>query len=249
MQIIIAPARKMQVDTDSFPYHDLPRFIDQTEQIVSWMKGLRYAELREVWGNCSRNIADKQFQIIKEMDLRKNLTPAIIAFVGLQYQHMAPDVLSDAGLEYISKNLWILSGFYGVLRPFDGIVRYRLGMGDDARVNKTKNLYEFWGRQLADEIFKDDDLVLDLASKEYSDAIKPYLTGNQRMVKCLFGQIIDGKIKQNGAKAKMARGTMVRYLAENNISNIEDIKKFDIGGYKFVPEFSSEDVLAFAKDE
>ncbi len=72
----------------------------------------------------------KNYQWLQQMDLQRNLTPAIIAFTGLQYQYMAPSVFSDDGLKYVQDNLRILSGFYGILRPFDGIIPYRLGMGD-----------------------------------------------------------------------------------------------------------------------
>ena len=141
MKIIIAPARTMAVDTDSFPYQDLPHFLPQAQEILTWMRGLSYDQLHRLWWNCSQRLADKNYRWLQEMVLTQNLTPAIIAFTGLQYQHMAPDVFTDAGLAYIQKHLRILSGFYGLLRPFDGIVPYRLGMGDRATVAGTTSRY------------------------------------------------------------------------------------------------------------
>ena len=171
MQIVISPARTMTVDEDSFPYQDLPKYLAKTSKILDWMRSLSYDQLHQLWWNCSTRLADKNYRWLQEMDLREHLTPAIIAFTGLQYQHMAPDVFTDVGLQYIQQHLRILSGFYGLLRPFDGIVPYRLGMGDRAHVAGTKNLYQFWGRALADDLFAEDDLVLDLASAEYEKAI------------------------------------------------------------------------------
>lgn len=245
MKIIIAPARTMKIDEDSFPYHDLPEFLPATKQILTWMRSLSYEELHQLWWNCSTRLAEKNYRWLQEMDLERGLTPAIIAFTGLQYQHMAPDVFSEQGLRYVEDHLRILSGFYGLLRPFDGIVPYRLGMGDRARVAGTANLYQFWGRRLADSLYQDDQLVLDLASVEYERAVRPYLTGRQRLVKCVFGEEVAGRVKQTATRAKMARGTMVRYLAENNITDLAGVKEFAVDGYRFRPELSTADCLAF----
>lgn len=245
MKIIIAPARTMQVDTDSLPYKDLPQFIHKTEVILAWMRGLSYDELHKVWGNCSARLAKKNYQWLQQMDLQYNLTPAILAFTGLQYQHMAPGVFSDTGLNYIQANLRILSGFYGLLRPFDGIVSYRLGMGDRIRVDGTKSLYQFWGDSLYHELYNDNDLVIDLASVEYEKAVTPYLKPQDKFIKCIFGELVDGQIKQKATLAKMARGNMVRYLAENQIQSIEGVKQFNIGGYHFRADLSTDTKLFF----
>lgn len=245
MKIIIAPARTMTVDTDSLPYQDLPQFLPQTRQVLSWMRTQNYEQLHRLWWNCSTRLADKNYHWLQKMNLTANLTPAIIAFTGLQYQYMAPDVLTDNGLAYIQKNLRILSGFYGLLRPFDGIVPYRLGMGDRATVAGTKNLYQFWGSQLADELYHDDEVVLDLASAEYEKAIRPYLNHQRRLVKCAFGEVVNGRIRQKATQAKMARGTMVRYLAENQVDDLAGVKGFSVSGYRFRPDLSQADYLAF----
>lgn len=245
VKIIISPARTMQVDTDSLLYKDLPEFLQQTKDILGWMRSLSYDELHKVWGNCSSRLAMKNYQWIQQMDLQRNLTPAIIAFTGLQYQYMAPSVFSDDGLKYVQDNLRILSGFYGILRPFDGIIPYRLGMGDMAPVNGYKNLYDFWGEKLYRELYKNDNLVISLASVEYEKAIIPYLQTHDRFIKCIFGEEIDGKIKQKATLAKMARGNMVRYLAENQIQTIEGVKQFNIGGYHFREDLSTDEKLVF----
>ena len=152
---------------------------------------------------------------------------------------------SEDGLKYVQDNLRILSGFYGILRPFDGIIPYRLGMGDMAPVNGYKNLYDFWGEQLYRELYKNNDLVISLASVEYEKAITPYLQTQDRFIKCIFGEEIDGKIKQKATLAKMARGNMVRYLAENQIQTIEGVKQFNIGGYRFREDLSTDEKLIF----
>ncbi len=247
MKIIIAPARTMQVDTDSLPYQDLPQFLPQTREILAWMRSQSYDQLHRLWWNCSTRLAQLNYRRITEMDLTHRLTPAILAFTGLQYQYMAPDVFTDQGLAYIEAHLRILSGFYGLLRPFDGIVPYRLGMGDRAQVAGSKNLYDFWGSRLADELYRDDSLVLNLASKEYERAVTPYLTGDRRLVTCVFGELSDGRVKQKATLAKMARGEMVRYLAENDIHDLAGVKAFTVTNYHFRPAYSTADRLVFTK--
>lgn len=235
----------MKVDTDSLPYQNLPQFIDETKKILQWMRSLSYDELHELWWNCSTRLATINYQWLQQMNLKRNLTPAIIAFTGLQYQYMAPDVFSDKGLEYVQQNLRILSGFYGLLRPFDGIVPYRLGMGDRATVDNTGNLYQFWGDRLYRELYRDNDLVIDLASIEYEKAIMPYLGSQDKLIKCVFGENINGKIKQKATLAKMARGNMVRYLAENQVDSLDGVKQFTVGGYRYREELSSSRKLVF----
>lgn len=248
MQIIIAPARRMRTDTDSFPVDRLPEFIDQTQQILDYLRSLSYSQVHRLWWNCSEKIARPNYQWLHQMNLRRDLTPALIAFTGLQYQYMAPDVFSDEELNYVQNHLKILSGFYGILRPFDGIVQYRLGMGDRAHVNGTKNLYEFWGSRLADPLYQHNSLVINLASQEYSKAIKPYVTGGRQFVTIKFGEIIDGKVKQKATLAKMARGNMVRYLASQDASSLDQVKEFHLG-YHYDEQLSDKTTLVFIKDK
>lgn len=247
MKIIIAPARTMRVDPSALPYHDLPQFLDKTREILAWLRTLSYDELHQLWWNCSTRLAVKNYHWLQKMDLTRNLTPAIIAFSGLQYQYMAPDVLTDHGLIYLSHHLRILSGFYGLLRPFDGIVPYRLGMGDRAHVRGTNSLYEFWGAQLYKTLYRDNDVVLNLSSKEYEKAISPYLTTNNCFITCFFGEEVGGRIKQKATRLKIARGEMVRYLAENEINNLDGVKAFNVGGYRYRDEYSTTNQLIFTK--
>ena len=109
------------------------------------------------------------------MDLRKNLTPALLAYDGIQYTYMAPAVFEDGQYDYVQEYLRILSGFYGVVKPMDGVVPYRLEMQAKAAVGGHKNLYDFWGDSLYREVIGDSRIVINLASKEYSKCIEKYL--------------------------------------------------------------------------
>lgn len=245
MKIIISPARTMKSDLDSLPYSGLPKYLEQSKEILSWLRTRNYDQLHQLWWNCSERLARINYQRIKGMDLITNLTPAILAFQGLQYQYIGAGVMTDQQLKYLQEHLRILSGFYGILRPFDGITLYRLGMGDKATVNHTKSLYEFWGDRLYQDLFKDNHLVVNLASNEYSKAIRPFLKRNDKMITCVFGEMVDGKIKQKATLAKMARGNMVRFLTEIGAEKVADLKKFSTGGYRFRTDLSTEDTFYF----
>ena len=154
MRIIISPAKKMNVDTDSLPCRGLPAFLPRTELLYERLRGMSYQELKSLW-KCNDQIAKLNFERLQAMDLRRNLTPAILAYEGIQYQYMSPSVFTDGELAYVEEHLRILSGFYGVLRPFDGVTPYRLEMQAKLAVDGCKDLYAFWGGKLARRLAED----------------------------------------------------------------------------------------------
>lgn len=242
MKIIISPAKKMNVDTDTLAPLGLPVFLEETEQLMEWIRRLSLAEAKALW-KCNDRIAEQNYRRFQEMDLRRNLTPAVIAYEGIQYQYMAPAVFGGAETEYIREHLRILSGFYGVLKPFDGVVPYRLEM--QAKASEAGDLYRFWGEKLYREAA--DEVILNLASKEYSRCIEKYLRPENLFLTVTFGELIGGKVKQKGTFAKMARGEMVRYLAENQVEEPQGIKGFDRLDYHFAEELSTETEYVFLK--
>ena len=147
MRIIISPAKQMRVDTDTLACTGLPVFLEQTEQLKDWIRSLSYEEQKRLWA-CNDKIARQNAERFEHMDLRKNLTPALLAYDGIQYTYMAPAVFEDGHFEYVQDHLRILSGFYGVVKPMDGVVPYRLEMQAKAAVDGHKNLYDFWGDAL-----------------------------------------------------------------------------------------------------
>ena len=194
------------------------------------------------------DIAELNYDMYKYMNLDKNLSPAILTYEGIQYKYMSPDSFSEEEFNYIKSHLKILSGFYGVLNPFDGVVPYRLEMQAKLKVEDSKNLYEFWGDSLYKELRKESNVILNLASKEYSKCIEKYLSDDDVFITCIFGELKeDGKIKVKATEAKMARGLMVRYMASNNITDIEDIKKFADLSFKYSAEHSTDKEFVFIK--
>ena len=232
MKIIISPAKKMNVDTDSFPYRDLPEFLPNTEEICHKLQGMSYEELKKL-RKCNDQIAELNVRRLREMDLHKRLTPAVLAYEGIQYQYMAPGVFTDQEYAYIQEHLRILSGFYGILRPFDGVTPYRLEMQAKAKIAGTKDLYAYWGDRICREVLDDSHVIVNLASKEYSKCVEKYLTAEDRYITCVFGEISGEKIVQKGVYAKMARGEMVRYMAQNQVTAPEQVKSFNHLNYRF----------------
>lgn len=247
MKIIISPAKKMRTDRDVFPPETLPVFLPDAERLLHRLRALSEPQLKALW-RCNDSIARLNCERVRTMDLRGGLTPAILAFVGIQYQYMAPGVFEDRQFAYIRAHLRILSGFYGLLRPFDGVAPYRLEMQARLSLGGCRDLYEFWNRRLADRLCAETDWVLNLASLEYSRAVSAHLPQGFRFLSCIFAEWEDGRLVEKGTLCKMARGEMVRWLAEHEITAPEEIKEFDRLGYRYLPEQSGRDRLVFCRE-
>lgn len=246
MRIILAPAKKMNIDTDKLKYEGLPVFLEQTETILSWLRTRSYEELKKLWG-CNESLAEQNFKRVREMDLRRMLTPAILSYEGIAYQYMAPAVFEDSCFDYVQKHLRILSGFYGVLKPMDGVTPYRLEMQAKAAVEGKKDLYDFWGAQIYSEVRDKSGIIINLSSKEYSKCIEKYLQPADKYITITFGDMVNGKLVTKGTYAKMARGEMVRYMAEKQIEDPDEIRTFDRLGYVYRDDLSSETEIVFER--
>ena len=222
----------------------VPVFLDRTQLLLDELRSQSYEELKTLL-SCNDQIAHLNYERYQNMDLDRNTSPALLSYSGIQYQYMAPSVFEESYYEYAKEHLRILSGFYGLLRPFDGVVPYRLEMCAKLKVGSFSSLYEFWSSSLYDELTKDDSLILNLASDEYAKTITKYKNTSTTIITCIFGSLIKGKVVEKGVYVKMARGEMVRYLAENNIQDIEGIKSFNRLGYHYSIEKSSQAYLVF----
>ena len=228
MKIIISPAKKMNADLDFLPPKTLPVFLERAEELTAGIKRLSYRELKKLLA-CNDQIAELNYARYAAMDLRRGLTPALLAYDGIQYKYMAPAVFSTGQFTYVEEHLRILSGLYGLLRPFDGVTPYRLEM------QAKLDLYAFWGDTLARAL--GEGPVLNLASEEYARAVTPFRAD---VTTPIFGELIGGKVVEKGVYVKMARGEMVRWMSERNVERIEDIRDFDGLGYQYCPERSEE---------
>ena len=238
----------MNVDADSLPCQGLPAFLPRTERLLSALRAMDAAELKRLW-KCNDQIAALNIRRLEAMDLQRNLTPAILSYEGIQYQYMAPGVFTSAEYGYVQEHLRILSGFYGLLRPFDGVTPYRLEMQARLAVDGAKDLYAFWGSSLARQLAAESGCILNLASREYSLCVSKHLEPSVRFITCVFGEETGGRILEKGTLCKMARGEMVRYLAEHRITEPEAAKGFDRLGYRYAPTRSDRNTYVFLRSE
>ena len=245
MRFLLSPAKKMNRDTDSLPWQDLPRFLPQAEQLWQAMGQMDAAALQALW-KCNDRIAEQNVQRLRTGSLRTGLTPAILAYEGIAFQYMAPSVFTAEQFDYVQAHLRILSGLYGVLRPFDGVTPYRLEMQARLSVGGSKDLYAFWGGRLADALWAETDCIVNLASQEYSRCVSRFPVTGKRFITCVFGEEKDGKVVEKGTLCKMARGEMVRFAAEKAVTCPEQLKDFH-RHYRFVPERSTETEYVFLR--
>ena len=246
MKIILSPAKKMNVNTDTLAPLGLPGYWGETEEILAWLRSKSKEELKALWG-CNDKIAETNFERLEYMDLQKQLTPAILSYEGIAYQYMAPALFENGQFDYVEEHLRILSAFYGVLKPMDGVTPYRLEMQAKAAIGEAKDLYEFWGSKLYEAVRDDSGVIINLASKEYAKCIEKYVTTEDRYITISFVEKSGDKLVTKGTYAKMARGEMVRFMAENRIENPLEIRRFDRLGYVFREALSSETEYVFER--
>lgn len=243
--MIVSPAKKMNV-VEGPPYvADTPRFLSQTERLMHAVQALTYDEAKGLW-KCSDKLATLNYERFRQMDLTRNTTAAILAYEGIQYQHLSPQVMSEQELAFLDSHLRILSGFYGVLRPCDGVVPYRLEMQAKLVVDESRDLYEYWGTSLAEALADETDTLVNLASVEYAKAVIPHAhAAGLRVITCLFGQTVGQRFVQRATEAKAARGTFVRWCAERGVENQDDFRAFSERGYRLDENRSTPDNLVF----
>ena len=248
MKIILSPAKKMNMDTDSLAPMGLPTFLDKTVEILAWLKHKSHEELKALW-KCNDKIAEQNVKRLERMDLHKNLTPSVLAYEGIAYQYMAPAVFEDGHFAYLQEHLRILSAFYGALKPMDGVTPYRLEMQAKATIGNTKNLYDYWGNSLYHAVRDESGIIINLASKEYAKCIEKYLSPEDTYITITFCELSGDRLVSKGTYAKMARGEMVRFMAENHIENPEEIKSFNRLGYVYRDDLSSETEYVFERKQ
>ncbi|MDY2959783.1 MAG: peroxide stress protein YaaA [Hornefia sp.] len=252
MRIILSPAKKMKETFDGIPPEGLPVFPEETCEIIKYLKALSYDEAKKLWA-CSDKIAGENYSRLAGMDFAAGTTPAILAYDGIAFTYMAPGVFEYGEFDYVQEHLRILSGFYGVVKPMDAVISYRLEMQAKASIGKFRNLYEFWGDKIYKEVTYGDNVVINLASKEYSKTVEKYISQGDTFITCTFGELTESKGKekvvQKGVYAKMARGEMVKFMAEKDVQSPEKIKKFNRLGYTFSEKFSTDTEYVFLKDQ
>lgn len=266
MQVLISPAKQMRVAQDAFSVQGIPPFAHQTARLHQVLLTIESkdgaGDLQGLWNVSNKLLTScldtlHEFApVLREADLTdsviaRRVSPAVMSYHGIQYQSMAPEVMDDEQLTWLQNHLWILSGLYGCVRPFHGVEPYRLEMGAKLAVDNARDLYAFWGDKLACTIAPtgSNTTVVNLASAEYAKAVLPHLAGDATTVTCLFGEgVRNGKPIQRSTASKKARGSMVRWMAENKLEDASELTAFDVG-YRHFPELSNKNTLVFLNEQ
>jgi len=254
MLIVVSPAKALDENTKvQTELHTQCAFLDQAESLIDELQLIGPDEVGQLM-HISENLSElnyERFQAWKRPFPAEHAKQAAWLFKGDVYQGLDAYSLSQSGIDYIQNHLRILSGLYGLLKPCDDMLPYRLEMGTKFANKQGKDLYTFWGNQITDLLNaqlaeQEGTTLVNLASNEYFKAVKKKeLKG--RIVTPIFKDWKGGKYKIISFYAKKARGLMARYAADNLIENAEDLKFFDISGYKFDAEMSSETEWVFTR--
>ncbi len=254
MIAVISPSKDLNYKSVvPFPSTDLPRLFDQSKRILEVIRKKKVKDLMKLM-DISTKLAEEnvnRYQNFSEEFTNENSRPAIFAFDGDVYRGLDSYSLNQSQIQYCQNHLRILSGLYGLLRPFDLVQAYRLEMGIPLKVQKSKNLYTFWGSTITDLLQSDilesnSKYLINLASKEYFEAIQ------LDRIKVPVINIHFREYKKNGLSfvsytAKKARGLMAKFMVLENLNSAEQLKSFNLDNYHFESELSSANDLFFIR--
>ncbi|KQI69883.1 hypothetical protein AN189_00235 [Loktanella sp. 3ANDIMAR09] len=253
MLVTLSPAKSLNLDpVDVTPTQ--PAFQADAVRLAKTMRGQTLGDLRKLMSisdDLARLNRDR-FKAFADDPAADAVKPAALAFDGDTYQGLEAKTLSQDDLAFAQECLCILSGLYGVLRPLDAIQPYRLEMGSRLKTRRGANLYDYWGDTIAKALNaradeRGTDALLNCASQEYFNAAQtPAL--KLRVITPKFLEVKDDRPRMVSFFAKRARGAMARYVVENRLTAIDDVKGFNSGGYAYDPDLSEGDTWAFVRD-
>jgi len=238
MIILLSPAKTFH--KDNYPYQSEPQFSDESKELINRLKKLSPTELQSKMKLSNALLNDVNDYINR---FGTHQRAAIFSYAGHAFKALDVFSMSDIDITYLKTHLYVLSGLYGILRPFDGISLYRLEMN----FKGIGNLYTFWSKIVNDYLVQQhhDELIIDLASAEYSQLLNQ--TKNSYHIK--FYQRINGELKAISMHVKHMRGLMARHLIQTQISSIELLKQVKLEGYSFHEESSTPYELIFIKED
>ncbi len=255
MKVIISPAMNMKENGQHNITTTEPVFKHKANFLVTLLKKYDPFELESILG-INYKLSESTFLHYQNFNINKKDIgyPALLYFDGLAYKNIKSNDFSKDDFDFANKQLRMLSALYGILKPTDLIQPYRLDFMCkfakqsfiDIDNNYNDNLYSYWHNDVYSELYKNDNVVLNLCSVEYEKVVKKMLRPCDKFITCKFLVNKDGKFKSIGTYAKMARGKMVKYIIKNRITNIDDLKNFNEDGFKFSKE--TKDTLIFIKN-
>ncbi len=255
MLFLLSPAKSLDYDSPlpELP-HSLPAFVPQSTELIEVLRRKSPQQIAELM-----DLSDKlaglnaaRYEAWRPRFTAANSRQAVLAFNGDVYEGLDAKTLSPAQLDWAQERVCILSGLYGVLRPLDWMQPYRLEMGTALATPKGRNLYQFWGAQIAHHLNEraaadKNPVIVNLASEEYFKAVDLKAL-KVPVVSCVFEELKAGKYKIISFMAKRARGLMVRYAIEKKADSVKKLQGFDLEGYAFAPEVSEPARLVFRRE-
>jgi len=255
MLIVLSPAKTLDYSVDPKSNHTAPQFLSQSSKLIKTLKDKEPKDIASLMG-LSDKLATLNFDRYQSWKAVKSVSsdakPSMLVFKGDVYQGLGAEDFNAKHIKFAQKHLRILSGLYGILRPMDVIKPYRLEMGTKLQTSKGKNLYEFWGNSVQENVISDlasqkSDLLINLASKEYFSVLGK-MPDYINVVSPVFKDFKNGKHKIISFYAKRARGLMAKWIIENNIRDFEKLSKFNLDGYYFSKKDSSATEPVFLRD-
>ena len=241
MKIVVSPAKTLDYELKLPTTRGTqPEFLETATKLNRKLSRQSKKQISELM-SISDKLADlnyTRYQEFEEEHDKKNSRPAMYAFNGDVYSGLDSYTIPTDKLDRLQDTLRILSGMYGILRPLDLIQPYRLEMGTSIGIERKDNLYEVWQKKVTDylnEEMEDDELFLNLASNEYFKAVDTEKL-KVPVISPVFKDFKNGKLKIISFYAKKARGSMVRYIIDNDCKTLEDVKGFDYDDYRFSEE-------------
>jgi len=256
MLIILSPSKTLDESpiNGDLP-HSTPELLENSGRLITKLEKLSPKRVKALMGISDKlaKLNHQRFTDFSTPFSPENAKQAVLMFKGDVYEGLEVESFTRDDLEYAQKHLRILSGLYGILRPLDLIQPYRLEMGTQLKVNSKKNLYEFWGDRITENVNSSledqgDDILVNLASIEYYKALKPKKL-NAIIITPEFKEERDGTYKMISFFAKKARGLLARYIISNQLSHAEDLQSFYLDGYRYNDELSGTSNPVFTRKQ
>jgi len=252
MKLVLSPAKSLDFETElPIPKQSEAVFLDEAAQINKLLKKQSIKKLGELM-SISQDLSELNYQRNQDWQLpfkAEDSRPAVYAFNGDVYRGLDAYSIAEDRIDTLQNTVRILSGLYGILKPLDVIMPYRLEMGTKLPVGKSKDLYQFWKSKVTNFLnneMSEGEVLLNLASNEYFKTVdKKQLKAN--LVNVDFKEFKNGTYKTISFFAKYARGLMARYVVEHQIENIEDLKAFNLDNYKLDANLSTNNKLVFTR--
>ncbi len=246
MKVIISPAKRIELQKGAAPVYSEPIFKKEAHELVNILKEYSPWQLEPLL-KTSTALAVDAFVMYQDFTEDKIGRAALLSYNGLAFQHINVHSFNTEDFLFANENLYILSALYGILAPADAILPYRLDFLSKLKIN-GKSLYGFWGNKVYKELFKEHDVVINLASEEYAKLVRPYIGQNDKLIDVVFFSIKKGKRTIITTTAKAARGEMVQYIVKHKLKDAKALQQFNWNGFQYEKELSTENRFVFLQN-